>query len=226
MKEKTCWKSQSGTCIDLIISNRKHSLINTGIFETGLSDHHLLIFTMLKTTYEKLPRKIIHYRKWKNFDVNLFRFELSRHLDCNVNNYANFENIFTTILDKHAPTKTKFLRGNNKQHLTKDLRKAIMKRSNLKNIANKTKNPDDIACYKKQRNLVVNMNRQAKKAYFLSVSGKQLSLILVLKRVTVKKEFFLSKIARSLVMKMNLLFSSINILIESLTVSIFQSSQN
>ena len=121
---------------------------------------------MLKTTYEKLPRKIIHYRKWKNFDVNLFRFELSRHLDCNVNNYANFENIFTTILDKHAPTKTKFLRGNNKQHLTKDLRKAIMKRSNLKNIANKTKNPDDIACYKKQRNLVVNMNRQAKKAYF------------------------------------------------------------
>ena len=175
MKEKTCWKSQSGSCIDLFISNRKHSLMNTGVFETGLSDHHLLIFSMLKTTYEKLPRKIIHYRKWKYFDVTSFKQELSYHLDCNVDNYAQFERIFTTILDKHAPIKTKFLRGNNKQHLTKDLRKAIMKRSKLKNIANKTKDPEDIACYKKQRNLVVNMNRQAKKSYFTETINRSKS---------------------------------------------------
>ena len=173
MKEITCWKSQSGSCIDLIISNRKHSLMNTGTFETGLSDHHLLIFTMLKTTYEALPPKIIKYRKWKNFDDNLFRYELTRHLKFNViNNYSSFEKIFTNILDKHAPIKTKFIRGNNKQHLTKNLRKAIMKRSKLKNIANKTKSPEDFACYKKQRNLVVNMNRQARKSYFTgTISG-------------------------------------------------------
>ena len=46
-----------------------------------------------------------------------------------------------------------------------------MRRSKLKNIATKTKNPEDIAYYRKQRNLVVNMNRQAKKSYFTDVTN-------------------------------------------------------
>ena len=41
-----------------------------------------------------------------------------------------------------------------------------MLRSKLKHIANKSKNPEDVACYKRQRNLVVNMNRKAKKTFF------------------------------------------------------------
>ena len=41
-----------------------------------------------------------------------------------------------------------------------------MKRSRLKNKANRSKNPVDIANYKKQRNLVVLLNRQAKSKYF------------------------------------------------------------
>ena len=43
-------------------------------------------------------------------------------------------------LDKHAPKKTKICRGN-MPHINKTLRKAIMKRSQLKNKENKTKNP-------------------------------------------------------------------------------------
>ena len=44
------------------------------------------------------------------------------------------------------------MRGNNKSHVTKALAQAIMKRSRLKNEANKTKDPTDIRNYKKQRN--------------------------------------------------------------------------
>ena len=51
MKEKTCWKSKIGSCIDLILSNKKFSLKHTGTVETGLSDHHLLIYSTLKTNY-------------------------------------------------------------------------------------------------------------------------------------------------------------------------------
>ena len=68
MKQKTCWKSSRGSCIDLILSNKKHSLFNTGTLETGLSDHHSLVYSMLKTTFQKLPPQKISYRKWKNFD--------------------------------------------------------------------------------------------------------------------------------------------------------------
>ena len=41
-----------------------------------------------------------------------------------------------------------------------------MKRSKLKNKANKTKDPNDIKNYKKQRNYVVNLNKEAKLEYF------------------------------------------------------------
>ena len=45
-----------------------------------------------------------------------------------------------------------------------------MIRSRLKNIANKSKNPIDIAKFKRQRNLVANLNKQAKSQYFEKLS--------------------------------------------------------
>ena len=35
--------------IDLILTNRNFSFKNTQLFETGLSDHHHMVYTMLKT---------------------------------------------------------------------------------------------------------------------------------------------------------------------------------
>ena len=58
------------------------------------------------------------------------------------------------------------LRGNNKPHMTSQLRKAIRKRSRLKNKANKSDKPADKAAYKTQRNLVFKLNKEAEK-YFL-----------------------------------------------------------
>jgi len=76
MKEKTCWKTPTGTCIDLIISNKNHSFFNTGTVVTGLSDHHSLVYTMLKRKFQKLPPQKIFYRKWKTFNQHLFNIEL------------------------------------------------------------------------------------------------------------------------------------------------------
>ena len=47
--------------------------------------------------------------------------------------------------------------------VVKKLRKAIMK---LKNKANKTKDPNDILKYKKQRNYAVKINNQSKQEHF------------------------------------------------------------
>ena len=51
--------------------------------------------------------------------------------------------------------------------MTSQLRKTIMKRSrlNLANKANKSGKPADNTAYKKQRNLVVKSNKEAKKAF-------------------------------------------------------------
>ena len=68
-------------------------------------------------------------------------------------------------LNTHAPKKTKIFRGNQKCHINKTPTKAIMKRSQLKNKANKTKDSKDILRYKKQRNYVVKLNNQFKKEH-------------------------------------------------------------
>ena len=54
--------------------------------------------------------------------------------------YGIFEKTFENVINAHAPKKTKFLCGNQKPHVDKNIRKAIMKRSQLKNKANRTKN--------------------------------------------------------------------------------------
>ena len=42
----TCYQSNNPTCIDIILTSKKNLLYGT--FETGLSDHHKLISTILK----------------------------------------------------------------------------------------------------------------------------------------------------------------------------------
>ena len=65
-------------------------------------------------------------------------------------------------MNKHAPEKRKWVRGNNKPHKNMKLRKVNMTRSKLQNKANKIKKPTDISNFKKQRNYVVNLSKQAK----------------------------------------------------------------
>ena len=65
LKNKTCHKSQSGSCINLILTNCANNFKHTLTLETGLSDFHLMIYSMLKTTYLKIPPKRIIYRNYK-----------------------------------------------------------------------------------------------------------------------------------------------------------------
>ena len=149
VKTKTCWKSPSGTCIDLLLSNRKFPLKHTGVVETGLSDHHSLIYTMLKLTYKKLRPRKFYNRDYKNYDKEIFLQELKLHLYSSSDiSYNVFQDIFHLLLDKHSLLKARFLRANNKPHLTKNLGKAIMIRSRLKDIANKSKSPRAMANYR------------------------------------------------------------------------------
>ena len=57
INDKTCFKSKDGSCIDLTLTNSKSSFMHCQTVETGISDHHLLIYGMLKTTFTKAPPK-------------------------------------------------------------------------------------------------------------------------------------------------------------------------
>ena len=67
IKSNTCFKTSTGTCTDLISINKHKSLQNTGVIETGISDHYLLISSFLKTFFSKMPPNNLCYRKYKSF---------------------------------------------------------------------------------------------------------------------------------------------------------------
>ena len=87
--------------------------------------------------------------------------------------YAEFENRYVTILNSLAPKKSVSIRGNNKLHMSKKLRNAIMKRARLRNRANLTRKDLDIQKHKLQRNLVVSMNREAKRDFYRNLDPKK-----------------------------------------------------
>ena len=158
-------KSVKGSCIDLILTSRPSLHHITNVFETGISDHHLLIYTILKSTYTKMERKVLSKRCFKNFSEQSFLQNLKQGLS-NTGNFSDFNNEFKNTLNNHAPIKSSKVRGNTKPHVNKILRKEIRKRSNLKNIANKSGKTEYKKLYKIQRNVVAKLNKKLKKAYF------------------------------------------------------------
>ena len=165
VKANACFKG-SGSCTDLILTNRKYSFKSITSYETVLSDHHGMILTMLNTTFQQEEPKFLIYKDYENFFFENFKSDLQEALQSCKGSYDAFDNNFNSCLNKHAPKKKKVLRRNEKPHMNNNLRWAFMKRSKLNNKANKTKNPLHIMNYEKQRDYVTKLNKTAKLEYF------------------------------------------------------------
>ena len=161
----TCFQSEKPRCIDLILTNKKSSLKNSKTFEVWISDHHHLFLTSSRLQYIQVNPKTKFYRDYKSFDFESFNNKLNELLKSEKEiNCSLFENIFLQVLDAHAPVKKKIQRFNNNPFLIKQLRKAIMHRSRLKNVFNKNCTPKTWDSYKKQCNFYVNLLRKTKKS--------------------------------------------------------------
>ena len=140
----TCYKSINPTWIDLILTNKKNHFMKSTTFETGLSDRHKLIITILRKTISKRNSKKMFYRDYKRIDQKKFETELKLKLNSQTNlSYSTFQAVFLEVLNKIAPVKVKVLRFNNNVFMTKSLRKAMMLRSRLKNKFNKQRSDEN-----------------------------------------------------------------------------------
>ena len=98
---------------DTCLTSQKFSFKNSTFFETGLSDHHHLIYSMLKTTFHKEEPKTLIYREYKTFSLKKFSSELFLKLESQENNdYQTFETNFVDTLNNQAPKNSKIFRGN------------------------------------------------------------------------------------------------------------------
>ena len=91
--------------------------------------------------------KVLSKRCFKNFSGQSFLQDLKQGLS-NTGNFSDFNNEFKNTLNHHAPIKTSKVPKNTIRHVNKILRKETVKRSNLKNKANKSDKIEDKKRYK------------------------------------------------------------------------------
>ena len=95
-----------------ILINHPKSFHLSRVYETGLSDFHILTLTVLKTYHVKHKPKIMQYRDFNHFDNALFRADLLQELSLkNVlpGNFEKFKYISPKVLNIHASIKKNML---------------------------------------------------------------------------------------------------------------------
>ena len=97
----------------------------------------------------------------ENFDTN--------------NGLEKFLVVRVKTLDRSAPYKKKYLRGNNMPFMNKSLSRAFMRRSQLRNKYLKKRSETNILAYAKQRNFCVSLLRKTKKEYYANLNEKDIA---------------------------------------------------
>ena len=92
----------------MMLTNANRSFQNSGTIETGLSDFHKMIITVLKICFQKREAKIINYRDYRNFSSEEFRQQVLRDIlkttqNGDIVSYKFFLSICQQALDSTAP---------------------------------------------------------------------------------------------------------------------------
>ena len=109
---KTYFKKTTDISIDILLKNGPRILLKTGIFETGVSDHHKLILSYFRSYFSRIPPKTIQYWKYKTFNESSFLHELDQELlkgdmyEKNRDMFSTFTESLRRVLNKHLPFKT------------------------------------------------------------------------------------------------------------------------
>ena len=129
------------------------------------------LLVLLRASFKKLPRKIITCKDQKRFNQDHFLQDLGGRLQGEL--YRNCEEpykklswIFNDILNHHAPLKQKQVRGNHAPFMTKDLTKAIMKKSKAKKKYLNWPSREKLISYKRTKNKCNSLTKKAKINFF------------------------------------------------------------
>ena len=139
----TCFTKTHTSTIDLILTNKGNCFQKTKVTETDLSNFHKLISTFLRSHFSRLKPKTIYYRNYKKFNEQVFLEDVKNTNVCfnSDDPHGNNElttDLFSKIVNKHAPLKKKLLRGKQAPFINKQFRKTVYDRDRLRNRLCKT----------------------------------------------------------------------------------------
>ena len=135
-----------------------------------------MVVSVFKTNFKKQKPKIITYRDYKHFGNEKLRESLITFFSTDKNiSYDSFENLVLQTLDKMEPTKQKHIRSNQFPFINKDIHKAIMTRTRLRNRFLKEPIPMNRLAYKKQKNYCVSVMHGNKKLYYCRLNVNRIT---------------------------------------------------
>ena len=119
--------------------------------------------TILKVCFKKKGPSVIQYSDYKNFSNDKFRNELLNELTrskIETSRLDIFVNTVLKVLSKNAPVKKSYVRANKAPFMNKVLKKAIMKKSQLRNVFLKKRTLESQVAYNKQGNYCIRLLRK------------------------------------------------------------------
>ena len=157
IREPTRITSSSSTLIDLIFTNCPDKVVCSGVSHVGISDHNLVyVYHKLCIDRSGSGHKTVTYRKFKNFRSESFRNDIaSQSWDDLMLEHPNdmwlaWKTLFLSVVDKHAPIRTKRVRSSKCPWVTPQLKKYMYERDKLKKKATITNDPWDWTKKKKK----------------------------------------------------------------------------
>ena len=138
----------------------------------GISDHSLIyVYRKLSPEFAFKGHSTKTYRNFSNFNRENFRRDISRQdWSCTSDDpnvlWADWKAKFLSIVNSHAPIKTKRVRSGKVPWITSDLRKGMRDRDVAKRKAIKSNNPQDWAMYKRLRNRINGEVKSTKASYY------------------------------------------------------------
>ena len=181
VKSATCFKSETPTLVDVILTNKRKSFSGSLNFDIGCSDFHNLVAVASRMFGPKLQTRKIVYRSMKHFDDNSSR----KHIEslplhvCQI--FDDIDDIhwaqnhmFMSVIVQHALLKTKFVKGKYLPYINSELRKTINQhnmwcnrhfRNRQCKVARKM--------YTTLRNKVVKLKHKSIQRYFDNKCGSQ-----------------------------------------------------
>lgn len=165
--------SSSKTLIDHLIVSSEDKISQSGVIQSGFSDHCIIFCTRKVVKNNKSVYNRVKIRSTKNYDKNIFIEKLSSldwselYLHRQVNAAWNiFKQKFINILNEVAPFKDIRIKGRTEPWITPEILELIRERDKYFSKYNKKGNPIHYGNYCKLRNKTQREIKKAKEMYF------------------------------------------------------------
>lgn len=161
-----------GHTLDLIITRKSDSVICTSPDSGHFISDHCAVLCHLRTSRPKINRKVISFRKIDEIDIDMFKSDLLlTDLVCSYAENSDLINCYsstlTTLLDKHAPVKTKLITNKPKLPWMSDDIKALKRQRRKAEKKWRDSNLlNDRSTFCKLKNKVVYTMNKARREYY------------------------------------------------------------